>query len=200
MTLSAEEAPAVSKSIAFAAPSVQVLAILDDAEVVRVRLVLFSATIGEQRGRHLGLLAGELEALRRALRDDEHDSRLSRLGSALAMMAEVFRQPGPELAGWCKDVLEVPPRRLARHLDVLANALFPSGEPELPWGSAYEPVVLEALLVRHLECVFRSIAITDSSGRRSSNPVEGDHPIQWKAITNSGRRRSPTRVIAIITA
>jgi hypothetical protein len=83
MTSSAEEAPAASKSIAFAAPSVQVLAILDAAEVVRVRLVLFSATIGEQCGRHLCLLAGELEALRRALRDDEHDSRLSRLGSTL---------------------------------------------------------------------------------------------------------------------
>jgi hypothetical protein len=27
-------------------------------------------------------------------------------------------------------------------------------------------------------CVFRSIAITDSSGRRSSNPVEGDHPLE----------------------
>jgi hypothetical protein len=39
----------------------------------------------------------------------------------------------------------------ARHLDVLANALFPSGEPEVPWGSAYEPVVLEVLVVRHLD-------------------------------------------------
>jgi hypothetical protein len=39
------------------------------------------------------------------------------------------------------------------------------------------------------------------SGRsRSRIPAEGDHPIQLKAITDSGRRRSPTRVIAISTA
>ncbi len=34
-------------------------------------------------------------------------------------------------------------------------------------------------------CVFRAIAITDSSGRRSSNPVEGDHGFRSKAITQS---------------
>jgi hypothetical protein len=37
-------------------------------------------------------------------------------------------------------------------------------------------------------CVFRSIAITDSSGRRSSNPVEGDHGFRSKAITHSSDR------------
>jgi hypothetical protein len=30
-------------------------------------------------------------------------------GSALGLMAEVFRKPGPELAGWCANVLEVRP-------------------------------------------------------------------------------------------
>jgi hypothetical protein len=39
-----------------------------------------------------------------------------------------------------------------------------------------------------LVCVFRSIAITDSSGRRSSNPVEGDHGFRSKAITHSSDR------------
>jgi hypothetical protein len=37
-------------------------------------------------------------------------------------------------------------------------------------------------------CVFRSIAITDFSGRRSSNPVEGDHGFRSKAITHSSDR------------
>jgi hypothetical protein len=64
----------------------------------------------------------------------------------------VFHKQDPELARWSHDVLEMPPRRLARHLDALADALFLSGEPELPWtGEAYEPVVLEALLARHLD-------------------------------------------------
>jgi hypothetical protein len=64
-------------------------------------------------------------------------------------MGEVFRNPGPELAGWCKNVLEVPPRRLAHHLDGLGDALF-LGEAELPWVE-YEPAVLEELLMRHLD-------------------------------------------------
>jgi hypothetical protein len=38
------------------------------------------------------------------------------------------------------------------------------------------------------DCVFRPIAITDSSGRRSSNPVEGDHGFRSKAITHSSDR------------
>jgi len=37
-------------------------------------------------------------------------------------------------------------------------------------------------------CVFRSIVITDSSGRRSSNPGEGDHGFRSKAITHSSDR------------
>jgi hypothetical protein len=66
-------------------------------------------------------------------------------------MGEAFRDPGPELAGWCNNVLEVPPRRLAHHLDALADALFQPGETaELPWAE-YEPVVLEELLARHLD-------------------------------------------------
>jgi hypothetical protein len=149
MTSTPEKA-AAPKLVAFTAPSAQVMAILDAAEVVRVRLVLASATTGEQHGRHLSLLAGELRALRQALRDPKLDGRLSSLGSALGLMAEVFRNPGPELAGWCNNVIEVPPRRLAHHLDALADALF-LGEPELPWsGEAYEPVVLEPLLAAHL--------------------------------------------------
>jgi hypothetical protein len=124
--------------VAFTAPSAQVMAILDAAETVRMRLVLQSATSGDQHGRQLDLLAGELRALRQALRDPKLDSRLSSLGSALALMAEAFRKPGPELVLWCKDVLEVPPRRLANHLDALA-------------GRAYEPVILEARLARHLD-------------------------------------------------
>jgi hypothetical protein len=125
-----------------------VAAILDAAEVVRVRLVLFSATVGDQRGRQLGLLVGELRALDQAFRDPALDGRLSRLALGLALMAEVFRNPGPELTLWCNDVIDVPPKRLARHLDALANALFLSGEPELPWAT-YDPAVLEALLVQH---------------------------------------------------
>jgi hypothetical protein len=138
------------KLVAFTAPSAQVMAILDAAEMVRVRLVLFSATGGDQRGRQLGLLAGELRALRQALRDPKLDGRLSCLGSALGLMAEEFRDPGPELTGWCVNVIEVPPRRLAKHLDALANALFPSDETELPWAE-YEPAVLEELLAPHLD-------------------------------------------------
>jgi hypothetical protein len=49
--------------VAFTAPSAQVLAILDAAEAVRVRLVLFSATVGDQHDRQRHLLAGELRAL-----------------------------------------------------------------------------------------------------------------------------------------
>jgi hypothetical protein len=114
------------------------MGILDAGEAVRIRLLLCSATGGEQLGRQLGLLAGELQALRAALLDPKLDNRLSSLGSALGLMAEVFRDAGPELALWCNDVLEVPPRRLARHLDVLAEALFLPNEVELPWP-AYEP-------------------------------------------------------------
>jgi hypothetical protein len=71
-------------------------------------------------------------------------------------MAEVFRNPGAELAGWCNNVLEVPPRRLAQHLEALANGLFPSGEIELPWPE-YEPAVLEEHVARRLDraCVGR---------------------------------------------
>jgi hypothetical protein len=62
------------------------------------------------------------------------------LGSALGLMAEAFRNPGSELAGWCNNILDLPPRRLARHLDALADALFPPGEAEQPRpGAAYGP-------------------------------------------------------------
>jgi hypothetical protein len=146
---SAEEV-AEPKLVAFAAPSAQVMHILDAAEAVRVRLVLLSGTDGDQHVRQLNLLAGELRALRQAFRDPTLDGRLSCLGSALGLMAEAFRRPTPELAGWCNSVLEVPPRRLANHLDALAEALFQPGETELPWVE-YEPVVLEELLARHLD-------------------------------------------------
>jgi hypothetical protein len=136
--------------VEFTAPSKQVMVVIDSAEAVRIRLLLCSATGGEQLARQLRLLAGELQALREALQDPQLDNRLSSLGSALAMMAEVFRNPGPELALWCKDVLEVPSKRLARHLDVLAETLFQPDEVELPW-QAYEPAVLEALLARILD-------------------------------------------------
>jgi DNA-binding transcriptional ArsR family regulator len=136
--------------VEFTAPSKQVMAVLDAAEVVRIRLLLQSATGGEQLARQLRLLAGELQALRTALQDPKLDNRLSSLGSALGLMAEVFRNPGPELARWCNDVLGMPPKRLARHLDVLAEALFLPDEVELSWP-AYEPAVLEALLARHLD-------------------------------------------------
>jgi hypothetical protein len=149
MTSSVEEG-SPPKLAAFTAPSAQVMRILDGAEMVRVRLVLFSATDGDQRGRHLKLLAGELRVLREEFRDPKLDGRLSGLGSALGLMAEAFRNPGPELAGWCNNVLEVPPRRLAKHLDALANALFAPGETELPWAE-YEPAVLEELLARYLD-------------------------------------------------
>jgi hypothetical protein len=144
------EKAAEAKLVAFTAPSAQVMHILDAAEMVRVRLVLLSATGGDQHGRQLNLLAGELQALRQAFRDPNLDGRLSGSGSALRLMAEAFHNPGSELAGWCNNVIEVPPRRLARHLDALANALFLSGDGELPWAE-YEPAVLEELLVRHLD-------------------------------------------------
>jgi hypothetical protein len=147
---SAPAEASTSKLVAFTAPSAQVMHILDAAEMVRVRLVLVSATDGDQRGRQLSLLAGELGALRQAFRDPKLDGRLSGLGSALALMGEAFHNPGPELAGWCVNVIEVPARRLAQHLDALANALFLSCETELPWAE-YEPAVLEELLVRHLD-------------------------------------------------
>jgi hypothetical protein len=86
--------------IALAAPSKQVVGILDAAEAVRVRLVLLCAMAGDQRIRQLQLLAGELRQLGEALRDESLDGRLSRLGSALALMGEVFRN----LAGWCNNV------------------------------------------------------------------------------------------------
>jgi hypothetical protein len=147
---SISEKAAAPKLVGFTAPGPQVAAILDAAEAVRIRLVLFGATGGDQHARQLSLLAGELRALRQALRDPKLDGRLSGLGSALGLMAEVFRKPGPELAGWCANVLEAPPRRLAKHLDALANALFPPGEAELPWAE-YEPAVLEELLMQHLD-------------------------------------------------
>jgi hypothetical protein len=105
---------------AFTAPSAQVMRILDAAEAVRVRLVLVGLTSGNQHDRQLCLLTGELRALAQAFRDPALDGRLSRFSSALGLMAEVFRNPGPELAGWCNNVIEVPPRRLAHHLSVLA--------------------------------------------------------------------------------
>jgi hypothetical protein len=147
---SAPERAAAPRLVGFTAPSAQVVAILGAGEAVRVRLVLLSATIGEQRDRQLGLLAGELRALRQAFRDPALDGRLSRLGSALGLMAEVFRNPGPELALWCNNVLDLPPRRLAHHLDALADALFLPGEPERPRSPAYEPAVLDGLLARRL--------------------------------------------------
>jgi hypothetical protein len=147
---SISEKAAAPTLVGFTAPSAQVMHILDAAEAVRVRLVLVSATTGEQHARQLSLLAGELRALRQELRDPKLDGRLSSLGSVLGLMAEAFRKPGPELVGWCNNVLEVPPRRLAQHLDALAEALF-LGETELPWPTeAYEPAVLEPLLAGHL--------------------------------------------------
>jgi hypothetical protein len=144
MTSSAEKA--------FTAPTAQMMRILDAAEMVRVRLVLFAATSGDQRVRHRDLLAAELQALGQTFRDPALDGRLSRFSSALGLMAEGFRTPGPELAGWCNNVLEVPPRRLAHHLSVLAEALFSSSEAERRQpGTAYEPTVLEALLGQHLD-------------------------------------------------
>jgi hypothetical protein len=76
---------ATPSMVAFA-PSAQVLELLDAAEAVRVRLLLQSATSGDQHRRQLGLLAGELRALRQALRDPKLDGRLSSLGSALGLM------------------------------------------------------------------------------------------------------------------
>jgi hypothetical protein len=65
-----------------------------------------------------------------------------------------------------------------------------------------DEVSLEALRVQATDAVITQIlGLLACSGRsRSRIPAEGDHPIQWKAITDSGRRRSPTRVIAISTA
>jgi hypothetical protein len=144
--------------VAFTAPSAMVRAILDAAELVRRRVVLVSAMAGEQRADQLQRLAGDLQALGNALQDPKLDGRLSRFGASLALMAEVFRNPTPELAGWCRDVLEVPPGRLARHLEALGAALFDSTEAvrELP-GSAYDPSALDAFLARQLDpaCVAR---------------------------------------------
>jgi hypothetical protein len=146
MTVSAEAAGA-PHLVAFTAPGVQVRAILDAAEAVRVRLVLLSAMAGEQPALQLQRLAGELQALGAALEDPLLDGRLSRFGSTLALMAEVFRYPASELAGWCRDVLEVPPRRLARHLEALGAALLVSAEAvrAVP-GSAYDPSALDGFL------------------------------------------------------
>lgn len=116
---------------------------------MRVRLLLLSATSGDQHDRQLRLLAGELRALGQALRDPALEDRLSRFGSALGLMAEVFRNPGPELDLWCNDLLDVPPRRLASYLSVLADALFLPNEAER--RHACEPAVLEALLQPHLD-------------------------------------------------
>jgi hypothetical protein len=152
------EAAGGPRLVDFTAPSNQVRAILDAAEAVRVRLVLLSAMAGEQRAAQLRHLASELRALGNALADPQLDGRLSRFGSSLALMAEVFRYPPPELAGWCRDVLEVPPRRLARHLEALGAALFDSTEAvrALP-GSAYDPSALDGFLVPQLDpaCVAR---------------------------------------------
>jgi hypothetical protein len=129
-----------------------VVAIIDAAEMVRRRLVMMTAMAGEQRTEQLQRLAGELQTLGQALGDPQLDGKVAFFGNALALLAEVFRNPGPELAGWSRSVLGLPPRRLAHHLDALANALFPPGEPERPRpGAAYEPAVLEALLVHHLD-------------------------------------------------
>jgi hypothetical protein len=141
---------AAEPKVVFAAPSAQVMAILDAAEMTRVRLVLLTGTTGEQHARQLSLLAGELKALRQAFRDPNLDGRLSHLAAALGLMGEAFRNPTAELAGWCNNVLEVPPKRLANHLDALADALFQPSEAELPWVD-YEPAVLEGLLARHLD-------------------------------------------------
>jgi hypothetical protein len=64
---------------------------------------------------------------------------------------EVFRNPGPELRVWCRNVLGMPPRRLARHLEAFANVLFRSGEPKPPPGSAYQPAILATLVAGHLD-------------------------------------------------
>jgi hypothetical protein len=151
MTVSAEAAGA-PRLVGFTAPSAQVRAILDAAEAVRVRLVLLSAMAGEQRADQLRRLAGELQALGAALDDPKLDGRLSRFGATLALIAEVFRNPTPELAGWCRDVLEVPPRRLARHLEALGAALFVSTEAvrALP-DSAYCRSALDGFLARQLD-------------------------------------------------
>jgi hypothetical protein len=156
MTSPAEAA--VGRLVGFTARSAQVRAILDAAEAVRVRMVVVSTMAGEQRADQLRRLAGELQALGNALQDPKLDGRLSRFGASLALMAEAFRNPTPELAGWCRDVLEVPPRRLARHLEALGAALFDSADAvrELP-GSAYDPSALDGFLVPQLDpaCVAR---------------------------------------------
>jgi hypothetical protein len=149
---STAEADAAPRLVAFTAPTAQVIAILDAAERVRQRLLLASAMAGEQRARQLERLADEFRALDQALRDPALDGSLACLGSALALMAEAFRNSDPEIRGWCNNVLEVPPRRLARHLDALGDALFRSRGQPRP-GSAYDPAMLDELVVRHLDRV-----------------------------------------------
>jgi len=90
-----------------------VIAILDAAEAVRVRLVLISVVSGEQR-------AAAIAARRRAagtgyaLRDPRLDGGLSRLALALVLMGKAFANPGPELNRWCENVLGLAPRRAWR--------------------------------------------------------------------------------------
>jgi hypothetical protein len=149
VTSTAETAAAPLRLVGFTTPSAQIVAILANSEAVRCRLVLITGCSGEQYDRHRHLLAGELAALGQAFCDPALDGRLQRLGAALGLMAEAFRNPGPELVRWCNNVLDVPPRRLARHLDVLADALFvpdtiaPSGR-----DAACVPA---ALLARNLD-------------------------------------------------
>jgi hypothetical protein len=156
MTATAAAAP--GRLVALTAPGAEVIAILDAAEAVRVRLVVLSAMAGEQRAQQLQRLAAELRALGAALADPRLDGRLSRLASSLALMGEAFGNPGPELAGWCATVLDQPPRRLAAHLQALAAALFVSAEAvHAQPGSAYDPAVLDRLLGARLDraCVER---------------------------------------------
>jgi hypothetical protein len=109
---------------------------------------------GGARTQHLERLSGELRTLGEALRDPSLDGKVSLFGTALALMGEHFRNPSPELRTWCRNVFDIPPRRLARHLGALGDALFSPDEPEQPRpGSAYDPAVLEALVVTRLDRV-----------------------------------------------
>jgi hypothetical protein len=74
------------------------------------------------------------------------------------MMAEAFRNAGPELKEWSTNVLDVPPRRFARHLQTLGAALFVNAEAVRPQpGSAYDPQALDRLLgpQLHRACIER---------------------------------------------
>ena len=144
--------------VAFTAPSAQVTVILDAAESVRVRLVLLSAVAADQRSRQLGLLAGELKALGQAFCDPGLDGGPSKFASALALMGEAFRNPGAELGGWCRNVLDLPPRRLAAHLQALAAALYVGAEAvRAAPGLSSMPVVRDRFFGPQLDrpCVAR---------------------------------------------